>query len=266
MIESSVLFLECDACMCFRLLFCTTCCQRPQWRHVPQYYGATRKNLASAGTVKDLLFTWPYFHVDLNGIYWRDYIFAIKHILLYNPFIKKLSTRALFLRLDALTNFREKKVLANKKCFTVILTVICILLSVIGHKITKCCQSLEHVVQTNSWNCGSLFLQVTHSSSHHCMILKVFWCELFTALKHAHGYFPRWKISRKCCQDISCRGNFQDTTPFSFVKAFWFYFRVGVIFAKKQKREKLPPRQNFHVYSILKWITFIKYFRRNCAS
>ena len=32
-----------------------------------------------------------------------------------------------------------------------------------------------------------------------------------------------------------------------------FFFRVGVIFAKKakaRKARKLPPRENFHVYSI----------------
>ena len=40
---------------------------------------------------------------------------------------------------------------------------------------------------------------------------------------------------------------------FSFIKAYGFYFRTGVIFAKKtkvRKTRKLPPRENFHVYSI----------------
>ena len=67
------------------------------------------------------------------------------------------------------------------------------------------------------------------------------------------GYFRWGKISRKCLQGISRGGNFHDTTPISFIKAFGFYFRVGVIFAKKtkaRKTRKLPPRENFHVYSI----------------
>ena len=67
------------------------------------------------------------------------------------------------------------------------------------------------------------------------------------------GYFRWGKISRKCWQDISHGGNFHDTTPISFIKAYGFYFRVGVILAKKtksQKTRKLPPRENFHVYSI----------------
>ena len=68
------------------------------------------------------------------------------------------------------------------------------------------------------------------------------------------GYFRWGKISRKCWQDISRGGNFHDTTPFSFIKAYGSYFRVGVIFAKKtkaRKTRKLPPRENFHVYSSL---------------
>ena len=65
------------------------------------------------------------------------------------------------------------------------------------------------------------------------------------------GYFRWGKISRKCWQDISRGGNFPDTPPISFIKAYGFYFRVGVIFAKKTKARKLPPRENFHVYSIL---------------
>ena len=63
------------------------------------------------------------------------------------------------------------------------------------------------------------------------------------------GYFRWGKISRKCWQDISRGGNFHDTAPFSFIKAYGFYLRVGVIFAKKTKTQKLPPRENFHVYS-----------------
>ena len=63
------------------------------------------------------------------------------------------------------------------------------------------------------------------------------------------GYFHWGKISRKCWQDISCGGNFHDTTHISFIKAYGFYFRVGVIFAKKtklRKTRKLPPSENFH--------------------
>ena len=67
------------------------------------------------------------------------------------------------------------------------------------------------------------------------------------------GYFRWGKISRKRGQDISCGGNFHDTAPIFFIRAYGFYFRVGVIFAKKRKARKtrkLPPRENFHVYSI----------------
>ena len=68
------------------------------------------------------------------------------------------------------------------------------------------------------------------------------------------GYFRWGKISRKCWQDISRGGNFHDAAPICFIKAFGFYFRTGVIFAKKTKARKtriLTPRENFHVYSIL---------------
>ena len=56
-------------------------------------------------------------------------------------------------------------------------------------------------------------------------------------------------------------GNFHDTTPISFVKAYGFYFLLGIIFAKKTKawkNAKLPPREIFHVYSII--------FHFSCAS
>ena len=46
---------------------------------------------------------------------------------------------------------------------------------------------------------------------------------------------------------------FHDTTPISIIKAYGVYFCMGVIFAKKtkaRKMRKLPPRENFHVYSI----------------
>ena len=67
------------------------------------------------------------------------------------------------------------------------------------------------------------------------------------------GYFGWGKILRKCWQDISLGGNFHDTTHFSFIKAYGINFRVGVIFAKQtkvRKMQKLPARENFHVYSV----------------
>ena len=69
------------------------------------------------------------------------------------------------------------------------------------------------------------------------------------------GHFRWGEISRKFWQDISREGNFHDTTPFSFIKSYGFYFLVGVIFAKKtkaRKSRKLPSRENFHVDSIVK--------------
>ena len=62
------------------------------------------------------------------------------------------------------------------------------------------------------------------------------------------GYFRWGKIRRKLRQDISHGGNFHDTAPISFIKAYGFYFCVGVIFAKKTKAwktRKIPPRENF---------------------
>ena len=47
-------------------------------------------------------------------------------------------------------------------------------------------------------------------------------------------------ISLKCWQDISHGGNFHDTTSISFIKAYGFYFRVGVIFPKKTKGRNTP--------------------------
>ena len=47
-------------------------------------------------------------------------------------------------------------------------------------------------------------------------------------------------------------GNFHDSSLISFIKANGFYFRAGDIFAKIEARKtrKLPPRENFHVYSM----------------
>ena len=42
--------------------------------------------------------------------------------------------------------------------------------------------------------------------------------------------------------------------PFPSQKGYGFYFRVGVIFEEKantRKTRKLPPRENFHVYSMM---------------
>ena len=70
------------------------------------------------------------------------------------------------------------------------------------------------------------------------------------------GYFRWGEISRKCWQDFSCGGNFHDSTHIpliTWIKSYGFYFRVGEIFATKaisRKSRKLPPRENFHVYSM----------------
>ena len=85
--------------------------------------------------------------------------------------------------------------------------------------------------------------------SSHNFIKKMNWFHVYCK----RGYFRWGEISRKCWQDISRGGNFHDTTPFSFIKSYGYYFRVGVIFTKKtkaRKSRKLPPRENFHVYSI----------------
>ena len=68
------------------------------------------------------------------------------------------------------------------------------------------------------------------------------------------GYFWWVKISRKCWQDISRGGNFHDSTPISFKKAYGFYFPVGGYFReedKSAKNAKIHPKKNFHVYSNL---------------
>ena len=72
--------------------------------------------------------------------------------------------------------------------------------------------------------------------------------------------FAGGKFREKCRQDTSRRGNFHDTASFSFIKAYEFYFCVGVIFAKNTKARqtrKLPPRENFHVYSTF-WVQWQK--------
>ena len=67
------------------------------------------------------------------------------------------------------------------------------------------------------------------------------------------GYFRCGKISRKCWQDISRGVDFHDTTPISFIKAHVF-LRVGLNFREEYEGAntlKLPPREQFHVYSKL---------------
>ena len=56
------------------------------------------------------------------------------------------------------------------------------------------------------------------------------------------GYFRWGKISRKCWQDLSRGGNFHDTAPISFIKAYGFFFAWGLFSRKRQKREK---RKNY---------------------
>ena len=66
------------------------------------------------------------------------------------------------------------------------------------------------------------------------------------------GYFRLGKISRKCYNDVSRGANFRDTSLILLIKSYWLYFCVGEIFVKKtilRKSQKLPPRENFHVYS-----------------
>ena len=67
------------------------------------------------------------------------------------------------------------------------------------------------------------------------------------------GYFRWGKISRNCWQvDFSRGGNFHDVSPISLIKSYGFYFPAGEIFANKtisRKTQKLPPCENFCVYS-----------------
>ena len=47
--------------------------------------------------------------------------------------------------------------------------------------------------------------------------------------------FPRRKFPENVDKTFFGGGNFYDTTPISFIKAYGFYIQVGVIFAKKTK-------------------------------
>ena len=54
----------------------------------------------------------------------------------------------------------------------------------------------------------------------------------------------RWgKISQKCWEDLSRRGNSHDTTPISFIKSYWFNYRAGEISAKKTISQKTRKSQ-----------------------
>ena len=72
-------------------------------------------------------------------------------------------------------------------------------------------------------------------------------------------------------RDISCGGNFHDSTLISFIKAYGFYFRMEVIFAKKskarkKKNTKTTPTRNFHAYNLLSSahvISFLVFKRRS---
>ena len=95
--------------------------------------------------------------------------------------------------------------------------------------------SFISVFETNSGD-GVIRLSFVGSSAE----LETTYCK--------RGYFRWGKISRKCWRDISRGGNFHDTTNIYFIKAYGFYFRVGVIFAKKtkaRKTRKLPPTRKF---------------------
>ena len=79
-------------------------------------------------------------------------------------------------------------------------------------------------------------------------------CKAISNSKHTVNVviFAGGKFRENVVKDISRGGNFHDSTPICFIKAYGFYFRVGVIFAKKtkaRKTRKLPPREKFHVYS-----------------
>ena len=69
------------------------------------------------------------------------------------------------------------------------------------------------------------------------------------------GYFRWGKISRKCWQDISRGGNFHDSTHIFFIKTYWFYFRVGVIFAEKSKSRKTRklPHAKISTFTVVLW-------------
>ena len=75
-----------------------------------------------------------------------------------------------------------------------------------------------------------------------------------------HGHFRWGKISRKCWQDLSRGVNFHNVSSISLIKSYGFYFPVGEIFVKKtisRKMPKLPPCQNFHVYSPVNGFNFV---------
>ena len=64
--------------------------------------------------------------------------------------------------------------------------------------------------------------------------------------------FAGGKFREKCWPDISRGGNFHETNPISFINAYGFYFRVGVNFAKRQKREKYEnyPHEKISTFTV----------------
>ena len=64
--------------------------------------------------------------------------------------------------------------------------------------------------------------------------------------------FAGGKFRKNVGKKFHLGGNFYDTTPISFIKAYGYYLRVGIIFAKKtkaHKTRKLTLRENFYDYS-----------------
>ena len=73
---------------------------------------------------------------------------------------------------------------------------------------------------------------------------------VFTLYYCKRGYFRWGGISRKLWQDISLGGNFHDTTPISFIKAYGFYFLFsrGGNFREEDKNAKnanITPTRKF---------------------
>ena len=74
--------------------------------------------------------------------------------------------------------------------------------------------------------------------------------ETIQAIYCKRGYFRWGKISWKSWQDISRGGNFHDTTPISFIKAYVFYFCVGLIFREEYKSAENAKISTFTVYRL----------------
>ena len=99
---------------------------------------------------------------------------------------------------------------------------------------------------TRSFACDVHHLKLVRADINYSILWCITYCK--------RGYFRRGKISQKCWQDLSRRGNFHDISSISLIKSYGFFFPTGEIFAKKaisRKTRKLPPRENVHVYSIV---------------